>query len=137
MFKRPSVKNEDLPLFVIQPLTFQVQLTERLQVNPELKEPLLNGLIEMLSGKKAAALDDDQELVEGLNRLKNLSIYATQRGLKLLVDAEYTYMKEGINLIAMAMMCHYNINLPQVGNTYQCYLKVTSIHLALLKRLLI
>ena len=64
-------------------------------------------------------------LYNGLKRIQILSDFSISKGLKLLVDAEYTYMNDGISAIALAMMCHYNQNTAVVGNTYQCYLKVS------------
>ena len=53
-----------------------------------------------------------------------MSDFSIENGLRLLVDAEYTYMNDGISLMALGMMCHYNKSKAYVGNTYQCYLKV-------------
>ncbi len=50
--------------------------------------------------------------------------FAKDQGLKILVDAEYTYMNPGISAVALAMMVNYNTSSAVVGNTYQCYLKV-------------
>ena len=60
-----------------------------------------------------------------------MSDFAIENGLRLLVDAEYTYMNDGISLMALGMMCHYNKSKAYVGNTYQCYLKVSSIKTAI------
>ena len=45
-------------------------------------------------------------------------------GLRLLCDAEYTYMNPGISAVVVAMARHLNAEQPTVSNTYQCYLKV-------------
>ncbi len=65
-------------------------------------------------------------LKNGLSRMKRLAQLALDSRLKILVDAEYTYMNDGISAVALALMCHFNRspNGPVVGNTYQCYLKV-------------
>ncbi len=57
-------------------------------------------------------------------RIRELGDYAKANEMKLLVDGEYTYMNPGISAIALALMMHYNKELPVVANTYQCYLKV-------------
>ena len=45
-------------------------------------------------------------------------------GVRLLVDAEYTYMNPGISVGALAMMLALNRDgQAVVANTYQCYLK--------------
>ena len=47
-----------------------------------------------------------------------------QPGVRLLVDAEYTYMNPGISVGALAMMLALNRDgQAVVANTYQCYLK--------------
>ena len=69
--------------------------------------------------------NENQELSLGLRRLQRLADFALKRGLRLLVDAEYTYMNDGISLLAMALMAHYNQEKALVANTYQCYLKAT------------
>ena len=45
-------------------------------------------------------------------------------GLRLLCDAEYTYMNPGISAVVWGMAKHLNKEQPTVSNTYQCYLKV-------------
>ena len=72
-------------------------------------------------------------MFEGIERIKNLSDFSIENGLRLLVDAEYTYMNDGISLMALGMMCHYNKSKAYVGNTYQCYLKVGLIITATVK----
>jgi len=64
----------------------------------------------------------------GLKRIQSLVDDATKKGLKVLVDAEYTYMNPGISAIALALMVQFNKITPTVANTYQCYLKVRGIH---------
>ena len=56
--------------------------------------------------------------------MKSLATLARGEGLKLLVDAEYTYMNPGISAVALGLMLHFNKEKPVVANTYQCYLKV-------------
>ena len=63
-------------------------------------------------------------LKNGLKRMDVLGKFVSENGLKLLVDAEYTYMNDGISAFALALMIKYNKSSPIVGNTYQCYLKV-------------
>ncbi|RVE59541.1 hypothetical protein OJAV_G00189710 [Oryzias javanicus] len=43
--------------------------------------------------------------------------------VRVLVDAEYTYMNPALSLITMAMMKKYNTDGAWIWNTYQCYLK--------------
>jgi len=45
--------------------------------------------------------------------------------VRLLVDAEYTYMNPALRLISLAMMLHFNKGRqPIISYTYQNYLKV-------------
>lgn len=67
---------------------------------------------------------ETSQLRRGLIRVKKLGVIAQKLGLKLLVDAEYTYMNPGISAVALAMMQEFNSTSAIVSNTYQCYLKV-------------
>ena len=69
--------------------------------------------------------EENEQLRRGLKRIKELIQSAKDKGLKILVDAEYTYMNSGISAVALTMMVVFNKDAPIVGNTYQCYLKVT------------
>ena len=69
--------------------------------------------------------EENEQLRRGLKRIKELIQSAKDKGLKILVDAEYTYMNPGISAVALTMMVVFNKDAPIVGNTYQCYLKVT------------
>ena len=68
---------------------------------------------------------ENEQLKRGIHRINELIQFAKDKGLKVLVDAEYTYMNPGISAVALAMMVTFNKDFPVVGNTYQCYLKVT------------
>lgn len=43
--------------------------------------------------------------------------------VRVLVDAEYTYMNPALSLVTMAMMKKFNKDGAWIWNTYQCYLK--------------
>lgn len=43
--------------------------------------------------------------------------------VRVLVDAEYTYMNPALSLVTMAMMKKFNRDDAWIWNTYQCYLK--------------
>lgn len=85
----------------------------------------------MLNGDKNVNLKSDlnqdemKQLRQGLARVDELCQFALHNGLILLIDAEYTYMNDGISVVALALMLKYNReNTVVVANTYQCYLKV-------------
>ncbi len=64
-------------------------------------------------------------ICSGLRRLKEMcDLVVSSLNMRLLVDAEYTYMNVGIAAVALALMVVYNKEQPMVGSTYQCYLKV-------------
>ncbi len=68
-----------------------------------------------------------EHLSRGLHRINLLCQSAAAAKLRILVDAEYTYLNPGISVVALAMMRLYNgadNPRPLVGNTYQCYLRV-------------
>ena len=46
--------------------------------------------------------------------------------VRLLVDAEYTYLNPALRLLSLAAMMTYNTRAPLVAYTYQNYLKVTT-----------
>jgi len=68
--------------------------------------------------------EENGQLGRGIKRISELIQFAQNKGLKILVDAEYTYMNPGISAVALAMMVAFNKSSAVVGNTYQCYLKV-------------
>jgi len=63
------------------------------------------------------------QLERGIRRLEKLGRQAKEQDIRLLVDAEYTYMNPGISVMALGMMLAFNKQQPLVWNTYQCYLK--------------
>lgn len=50
-------------------------------------------------------------------------IQASVNKVRVLVDAEYTYMNPALSLVTMAMMKKFNRDDAWIWNTYQCYLK--------------
>ncbi|KAG8140382.1 hypothetical protein E2320_003073 [Naja naja] len=51
--------------------------------------------------------------------------YAVEKGVRVLVDAEYTYINPALTLVTIAMMATWNTQKPWISNTYQAYLKDT------------
>ncbi|XP_067344362.1 hydroxyproline dehydrogenase isoform X3 [Channa argus] len=58
----------------------------------------------------------------GLKRLNKIA-EASVNKVRVLVDAEYTYMNPALSLVTMAMMKKFNKDGVWIWNTYQCYLK--------------
>ncbi|XP_026170631.1 hydroxyproline dehydrogenase isoform X1 [Mastacembelus armatus] len=58
----------------------------------------------------------------GLQRLNKIA-EASVNKVRVLVDAEYTYMNPALTLVTMAMMRKFNKDGAWIWNTYQCYLK--------------
>uniref|UniRef100_A0A8D0HG10 Proline dehydrogenase n=1 Tax=Sphenodon punctatus TaxID=8508 RepID=A0A8D0HG10_SPHPU len=67
--------------------------------------------------------DENQHLWESLRRLNSVAERAVERGVRVLVDAEYTYVNPALSLVTLAMMVAWNRERPWVWNTYQAYLK--------------
>ncbi|XP_064470810.1 hydroxyproline dehydrogenase-like [Ornithodoros turicata] len=67
--------------------------------------------------------DDHLSIQLALERLRQIGEKSKEVGVKILVDAEYTHMNAGINLLALTLMAAFNESEPHVWNTYQCYLK--------------
>ncbi|KAF3853548.1 hypothetical protein F7725_014236 [Dissostichus mawsoni] len=55
-----------------------------------------------------------------------LMCFASVNKVRVLVDAEYTYMNPALSLVTMAMMKKFNKDGAWIWNTYQCYLKEIS-----------
>lgn len=58
----------------------------------------------------------------GLQRLNKIGEASADK-VRVLVDAEYTYINPALSLITMAMMKKFNQQSAWIWNTYQCYLK--------------
>ncbi|XP_067225523.1 hydroxyproline dehydrogenase [Chanodichthys erythropterus] len=65
---------------------------------------------------------ENTHLLLGLRRLNKIG-EASVNKVRVLVDAEYTYMNPALSLITMAMMKKFNQQSAWIWNTYQCYLK--------------
>ena len=67
--------------------------------------------------------DENIQLEKCLSYIKLFGQKAKDSGIVLLVDAEYTYMNQGISAVALGMMMAFSKDKPLIWNTYQCYLK--------------
>jgi proline dehydrogenase len=73
-------------------------------------------------------LDDREktQLRNMIHRLESLASEAAEMGVKLMVDAEQTYMQPGIDHLVLNLQRKYNRDKKDViYNTFQCYLKIS------------
>lgn len=86
----------------------------------------LNLLVRAMDGEVITfpGLDENEaaHFLCGLRRLNKIA-EASVNKVRVLVDAEYTYMNPALSLLTMAMMKKFNKDSAWVWNTYQCYLK--------------
>ncbi|GBM08556.1 Proline dehydrogenase 1, mitochondrial [Araneus ventricosus] len=73
--------------------------------------------------EKALIKDDQEALSRAVGRLRDICLSAHQKGVRVLVDAEFTYLNEGLSALALGAAAAFNSSAPVVWNTYQCYLK--------------
>ncbi|XP_035997651.1 hydroxyproline dehydrogenase isoform X2 [Fundulus heteroclitus] len=66
--------------------------------------------------------EDAAHFMCGLQRLNKIA-EASVNKVRVLVDAEYTYMNPALTLVTMALMKKFNKDGAWIWNTYQCYLK--------------
>ncbi|XP_007491923.2 hydroxyproline dehydrogenase isoform X1 [Monodelphis domestica] len=76
--------------------------------------------------------EQNQHLRASLNRFHRIAQYARAQGVRLLVDAEYTFLNPALSLFVAALAVRWNCpeeadgdGAPWVWNTYQAYLQDT------------
>ena len=85
---------------------------------PNLKTGRMERIINALS-------EEEEEMFRNMmRRIHTIAKAATERDVRILVDAEQTYFQLAINRITLEMMRKYNKEKAIIFNTYQCYLKV-------------
>jgi len=62
------------------------------------------------------------QVVRLMTRLERLGAAALEQRVRLLVDAEYTYLQPAIDYCAAHLQRRYNHAFPTIFQTYQCYL---------------
>ncbi|XP_029296672.1 proline dehydrogenase 1, mitochondrial isoform X2 [Cottoperca gobio] len=78
-----------------------------------------SGTIDMLDWN---SLIDDRTKISDLLVVPNVE-HAIENGVRLMVDAEQTYLQPAISRLTLEMQRIYNKETPVIFNTYQCYLK--------------
>lgn len=85
---------------------------------PNLKTGRMERIINALS-------PEEEEMFRNMmRRVHTIAQAATERDVRILVDAEQTYFQLAINRITLELMRKYNKEKAIIFNTYQCYLKV-------------
>ena len=82
-----------------------------------------SGALPLLTNLETVLMDN---MVTRLNRIGEA---AFEKKVRLMVDAEQTYMQPAIDHFTRMMQRKHNTDFPTIFNTYQCYLKGTFDHL--------
>uniref|UniRef100_A0A8C5QQX9 Proline dehydrogenase n=1 Tax=Leptobrachium leishanense TaxID=445787 RepID=A0A8C5QQX9_9ANUR len=106
-------------------------LCKRLSVcllDPALGEELsVQRIVSVMEGEDSGfsflSKEQNFHLQNSVRRLSRIGKHARDSHVRVLVDAEYTYMNPALSLVTMAMMAQWNESEPWIWNTYQCYLK--------------
>ncbi|XP_061906710.1 proline dehydrogenase 1, mitochondrial-like isoform X1 [Entelurus aequoreus] len=72
---------------------------------------------------KDFAAEEEGQMRRILQRMDVLAKHAVENGVRLMVDAEQTYLQPAISRLTLEMQKVYNKDKPVIFNTYQCYLK--------------
>ena len=64
-------------------------------------------------------------------RLHELAAFAEHKRVRLMVDAEQTYLQPAIDHTVQQLQRRMNTAFPTIYNTFQCYLKDTPSRIAL------
>lgn len=67
--------------------------------------------------------EDEKQTQRILQRMDVLAKHAVENRVRLMVDAEQTYLQPAISSLTLEMQRIYNKEKPVIFNTYQCYLK--------------
>eukprot|EP00127_Corallochytrium_limacisporum_P005641 Clim_evm20s210 gene=Clim_evmTU20s210 len=96
--------------------------TEQIRIESMTSET--SPLIKLLKAAGIPTLSDDETaLVDNMIlRLRAVCDYAREKRVRLMIDAEQTYMQGAIDHITRRLQQDYNRDFPLIFNTFQCYL---------------
>ncbi|KAM6965085.1 proline dehydrogenase 1, mitochondrial [Aplochiton taeniatus] len=72
---------------------------------------------------KTFTVEEEKQMERMLQRMDVLAKSAEENGVRLMVDAEQTYLQPAISYLTLEMQRVHNRERPIIFNTYQCYLK--------------
>uniref|UniRef100_A0A915KZZ2 Proline dehydrogenase n=1 Tax=Romanomermis culicivorax TaxID=13658 RepID=A0A915KZZ2_ROMCU len=87
-------------------------------------------IVNLRTGKVESLIPDLSELEEAqyrnlIRRIDILAEFAQEKNVRMMVDAEQTYLQPAISRLTVELMRKYNKKKPVIFNTYQAYLKKT------------
>ncbi|XP_044303659.1 hydroxyproline dehydrogenase [Varanus komodoensis] len=104
-------------------------ITLHLQKQEGMSDLSIERLVSAMKGEElkfcCLTEEENQHFRKSLRRLNSVAQHAVKKGVRVLVDAEYTYVNPALTLVTVAMMATCNTQHPWIWNTYQAYLKDT------------
>ncbi|XP_053120291.1 hydroxyproline dehydrogenase [Hemicordylus capensis] len=104
-------------------------ITLRLREPEGVSDLTIQRVVTLMKGEELSfgclTQEENLHFQKSLHRLNSVAQYAVEKGVRVLVDAEYTYINPALTLVTMAMMAVCNTKNPWIWNTYQAYLKDT------------
>lgn len=82
-----------------------------------------NALLENVSAGKKLSSEEQQEWDKFYSRVNDICHYAYKMDVRVLIDAEDSWLQNAIDTIAYEMMQHYNKEKALIFNTFQMYRK--------------
>lgn len=79
-----------------------------------------SGVLPVLDSRETQLMDNM------VSRLETVAEAAAAARVRLMIDAEQTYLQPAIDHFTLELQRRYNTEFPAIFNTYQCYLKKTS-----------
>ena len=76
---------------------------------------------------KALSHEEDEMFRNMMRRIHVIAQTAKEKDVRVMIDAEQSYLQPAINRITIELMRKYNTEKAIIFNTYQCYLKVSAI----------